>query len=348
MVSLYLRVLDGGRQKLILANTRKQASEGIYYLRFTVKERQPDGTLKEKRILESVGTNLGLAILKRNSKEEALHENNYIRELKPAAVKAAKPTLGQLREQFLEQKRLTKKQDGTKLDAETLSAYSQQTEHFLKIAPRKYPEQVTGMDLRYYMNDLEEQGKSHRTIANHYTSIATFLLYCGIDHKKLLPLNERPKPHDPDPEAYTLEEIQRFLFCIERERDRLFFEFLLKTGAREREATCLEWSDLTFGDNPTVKFQSKPHLKMRIKTGKSRVVPLEGDLADRLEAFQKQNPDTKLVFGTSGDKPDTHFYETCKDTAKKAGLNKDSWWLHKFRDYAEYRTMPNVRAMTAA
>lgn len=40
----------------------------------------------------------------------------------------------------------------------------------------------------------------------------------------------------------------------------------------------------------------------------------------------------KLVFGTSGDLPDTHFYETCKRTAKKAGFDKDDWWMHKFRD----------------
>ena len=78
MVSLYLRVLEGCRQKLILANTRKQASERIYYLRFTVKERQPDGTLKEKRVLESVGTDLGGAILRRSRKEEFLQGCGYV------------------------------------------------------------------------------------------------------------------------------------------------------------------------------------------------------------------------------------------------------------------------------
>jgi hypothetical protein len=96
MVSLYLRVLEGGRQKLILANTRKQASEGIYYLRLTVKERHPDGTLKEKRVLESVGTDLRGAILRRNRKEEFLQDCGYVIEPETKApAKPAKPTLVQ-------------------------------------------------------------------------------------------------------------------------------------------------------------------------------------------------------------------------------------------------------------
>lgn len=161
----------------------------------------------------------------------------------------------------------------------------------------------------------------HRTVCNYYTSVATFLKFCGVDHKELLPRQERPRAHDGDPEAYSHDEVTRFLFVVHRERDRLFFEFLLKTGAREKEATYLEWTDLNLGPHPTVKIQNKPQMGFRTKTGRSRVVPLEQGLAKKLLNWQQKNPKAKLVFGTSGDKPDTHFLESCKQTALKAGLN---------------------------
>jgi integrase len=96
----------------------------------------------------------------------------------------------------------------------------------------------------------------------------------GIDHKLLLPYGERPAPDDGTPEAYTEEEVKQFFNALSDERHRLFFEFLLKTGVREREATTLEWPDITFGANPTITIQAqKKHLKFRNKVGKSRTVP---------------------------------------------------------------------------
>jgi len=57
------------------------------------------------------------------------------------------------------------------------------------------------------------------------------------------------------------------MFVITDERDALAFEFLLKTGPREREMTHLEWTDLNLGPNPTVKFQTKEGC-----TGKPEVI----------------------------------------------------------------------------
>ena len=106
--------------------------------------------------------------------------------------------------------------------------------------------------------------------------MSCFLKFCGIDHKKLLPYNERPVPDDGLPEAYEETEVKKFFAALTRERDRLAFELLLKTGLREREMATLEWSDLNLAANPTVTVQArKPHLKFRTKTGKGRSIPLE-------------------------------------------------------------------------
>jgi integrase/recombinase XerD len=108
---------------------------------------------------------------------------------------------------------------------------------------------------------------------------------------------------------------------------------LLKTGVREREATTLEWTDLEFGDKPTVTILArKPHLEFRTKTGKGRTIPLEKNLALKLAAWRMKNPMTKLVFGTKSDKEDSHFYRICVETAKKAGMDPSNFWLHKWRD----------------
>ena len=114
---------------------------------------------------------------------------------------------------------------------------------------------------------LEGRGLVQRTICNYYTSLATFLAYCGVDHKTLLPQGERPRPNDPDPEAYDETKVERFMAALGNDRDRLFFEFLLKTGCREREATTLEWADITWDDEPVVGFHNKPELGFRTNLG---------------------------------------------------------------------------------
>jgi integrase len=106
----------------------------------------------------------------------------------------------------------------------------------------------------------------------------------------------------------------------------------LKTGLRELEMTTLEWTGLNLGGNPTVTVQPrKPHLKFRTKTGKGRTIPLERGLAAKLTAWREKNPTTRLVFGTSSDKEDSHYYRVCQDTAKAASMDPEKFWLHKFR-----------------
>ena len=131
------------------------------------------------------------------------------------------------------------------------------------------------------------------------------------------------------PEVYTREEMTKFFFNVANERDALAFEFLLKTGAREREMTHLEWTDLDLGANPTVRFGTKEGF--RTKTGKSRVVPLERELATKLTGWRVKNPSSTLVFGT-GDKVEGHYLRICKAVALRAGMDPSDFWLHKFRD----------------
>lgn len=260
--------------------------------------------------------------------------------LQPAATMAtpvrgepAKKTLRDLQAEFLDYKRCTKKKDGTPLDKETIDSYQQQTDEFLTNCGLSYPEEITGQHLRNFMAALTQRGVSHRTVCNNYTSIATFLKFMAIDHKSLLPFNERPTPDDPIVEAYEEADMKKFFAAIRDVRKRLAFEVLLKVGLREREMTTLEWTDLKFGNNPTVTIRAKkPHLKFRTKTGKGRTIPLEGNLALTLADWRRTNPHTKLVFGTMNDLEDSHFYRHANETFDAAGLPRFKRPLHRFRD----------------
>ena len=90
------------------------------------------------------------------------------------------------------------------------------------------------------------------------------------------------------------------MFCVADERDALAFELFLKSGPREQELATLEWTDLNLGDTPWVAYQCKKGF--RTKTGKSRRVPLERALADKLAAWRDKNPSTRYFFGTKDDK----------------------------------------------
>ena len=70
----------------------------------------------------------------------------------------------------------------------------------------------------------------------------------------------------------------------------------------------------------------------RTKTGKSRWVPLEAGLAERLRAWQQKNGNRKYVFGTPEDKIEGHFLRRIKAYAKLSGQHPERFWLHKCSD----------------
>lgn len=322
-VSLYLRTTENGKRVYRAADMKKQAQEGAYFLRYD---------LHGKRQWKAVGESLKLALIAVKSREIALLNN----EDQPPAPKPARPaklTLTEQRKAFIEYKKGTKKRDRTPLDSETLDAYEAQTEEFLSVCSADYPEGITGNDLRDYMDALEKRGLSQRSVCNHYTAIACFLKFCGVDHKTLLDKDQRPRPDDGVPEAYTKEEMKKFFSVLSDERQCLAFELLLKTGLRMREMATLEFTDFHFGENPTVTVQPrKPHLNFRTKTGKGRTVPLEKGLALKLKSWRDRNIGKRLVFGTDANAEDRHWHRYCQKAAKKAGMDEKNFWVHKFRD----------------
>lgn len=255
--------------------------------------------------------------------------------------------LDEAKQRFIEKKRLVGR------DEETISGYESLISEFLTGSGKVFADQIEELDLLQFCDGLRERGLSERTVMNYYSSIATFLRSCGIDHKRIVAKEHRPHKEDPDPEAYTDDEINAFLAACNSGRDRLFFEFLLKTGAREKEATHAEWADINWTEN-AITIHGEKNLKVRVggkekklrfrtKTRRSRDITLEQELLLSLKAWRKKNPNARFIFGTASDLPNGHFLETCKETARRAKLNCkqcqgcvernecENRFLHKFR-----------------
>ena len=80
----------------------------------------------------------------------------------------------------------------------------------------------------------------------------------------------------------------KFFFVITKDRDALAFELMLKTGPREQELANLEWGHLEFWEDSHGQLQDAgqfPH-----EDRKSRTIPLERGLADRLAEWQREEP----------------------------------------------------------
>jgi integrase len=331
-VSLYIRITDekGRRryERIRRRNPQVCGPRDAYCLHFYEQG---------KRKWLSVGTDLNAASAARGQKEQELLVMSKDKATQPKPSPAAPKTLEELRAAFIHDKRTTIKKDGTPLHPNTIRSFEVVTRGFLDTIKRTLSSEVTKQDLKDWMMKLRQgdparkrKAVSHRTVCNLYDSVAAFLMFSGVDHKKLLPQCERPTPVEETPQAYTMQEWSKFMFVMTSVRDALAFEFLLKTGAREREMTYLEWTDLDLSTNPTVKFQTKQGF--RTKTGKSRVVPLERGLAEKLAAWQAKNPAARLVFPTAKGDVEGHFLRTMKEYAKKSRQDEANFWLHKCRD----------------
>jgi integrase len=321
-VKLLIRPLGKGKRRWIEASkTNSRHDDTVFFLRWL-----PQGAKNYK--YESIGkVTWAAGRIRRASKELEISQDGGAG--LPPTLSQPK-TLEEFRTEFLRDKETTFKKDGTPQDSETIRCYGLATREFLDIVKRTQPDQITKQDMKDWITKLRQR-LCHRSVCNLYIQIACFLKFCGIDHKTLLPQSERPTPVMEIPEAYTEEEIKNFFFYVVNERDALAFEFLLKTGARKDEMAFLDWhNNLNLGASPTVKFITKEDF--RVKTGKSRVVPLERELAAKLRAWREKNPSTRLVFGTKFDTPEGNFLRACKKVAQRAGMDHKTFWLHKFRD----------------
>lgn len=238
----------------------------------------------------------------------------------------------------------------------TATGYRNVIAEFQQVTGLTYIDEIEDHHLTKYCAALSKRKLEIRTITNYFSTLTTFLAHCKVDHMAMLPPSRRPRVKDEKkPVSYSEDDVRSFLAACDTERNRLFFTFLLKTGAREQEASFLEWSDINW-KRELVTFQAEKKLDLMIrgkqkevrfrnKSRKAREVALESNLLQQLKAWRQTNPTSRFVFGTRNDLPNIHFLPICKATAHRAALscgeckqclvsknrNCKHWFLHKFR-----------------
>jgi integrase len=276
---------------------------------------------------EGVGKDLQEAITSRDNQLATLEAERAAavagRELAPETPNRI--YLPQARTKFLEKKRLIDN------DRETVTQYEKLTTEFLDVVKKKFADELEEVDLLRFCDALRKRGCEERTVKNYYSAISTFLATCGVDHKKLVAKENRPKKEDPLPVEYDPEDVKRFLAACNSEQHSLVFGTFLKTGCREQELAFLEWTDLDWRSS-TITIRGEKRLtlmvdgkmkvfRFRTKTRKPREIPIEPALLPKLKAWEDEHPNTRFVFGTSSDLPNGHFLDAVKRTARRADLN---------------------------
>ena len=307
-----------GRVKpdLVIVNDKPEHHpEGAYYL---------DWYEGSKRIRISVGKDANDANHRRLRKEAEFQARiSGVTVVPEEPVNSQQTTLAKAIEEYLNDIKLTRR-------PATHAAYSLSLGDFARSCKKTYLGEIERRDLLDYLRFLQEVKRlSDRTQYNRLEDVIAFLKSYGVEN--LLKKHDRPKFVEPEPESYSDDELENFLAaCDDEEKD--YFSFLLMTGCRKREATYCAWNDVDLKAG-TVRVTAKPEYGFRPKDCEERTIPIPDALIAILRKRAK-NHGTGLVFQTKNGtarKHRTHMLEWSKRIAKRAGLNPERFWLHKFR-----------------
>jgi integrase/recombinase XerD len=291
------------------------------------EERHPEGAYyiswyEGKRLIRlSVGKDAATATARRLQKEAELNAVNNGVTVLPDGQNGNRSVAAAVAD-FLDETKLTKK-------PKTLAAYTTALNYFTESCPKLYLEDIDRRDLLKFAAFLrDEKEQAPRSVYNKFENVMTFLKANGI--RGLAGKNDWPRYTEEEPEIYDQDELDT-LFKACDDQERLWFEFFLMTGMREQEVMHTYWSDINL-KHATVRVSHKPDRGWSPKAYKEREIPIPSNLAESLAASRrKAKKGCDLVFPTAGCNPKLNFLDDLKAVVERAKLNRDNFWLHKFR-----------------
>jgi integrase len=213
-------------------------------------------------------------------------------------------------------------------------------DEFVPICNVTYVRGITREHILKFHSALRKRGMSDRTVSNKHGRLKSFLLFCGVDVKKVMP--PAPKYEQGLPVIYSKAEIEAIREAADGTM-RMVIDMAYKLGLREQELTFAEWTDIDW-EHSAFRVQGKPRLGFVVKDQAMRDIPIPSDLLASLKAWQETRKGTTLILGTTKKTPNTHLLRTLKRLAKRAGLNCgrcegcagnlgecEEWYLHRFR-----------------
>jgi integrase/recombinase XerD len=310
-------VVSGNRRVkphfVIVNGQPERHPEGAYYLEWRENGR---------RVRLSVGKDPADATARRLRKEAELNALNNGASVVPDNGENGHRSIATAVAEFLEETELSKK-------PKTLAAYTTSLNYFTESCPKLFLKDIERKDLLKFGAFLREHKKqSPRSVYNKFENLMSFLKANGI--RGLVGKNDWPRYTEEEPEIYDQEELDT-LFRACDDEERLWFEFFLMTGMREQEVMYTYWSDINFR-HATVRVSHKADRGWTPKAYKEREIPIPSNLADSLASWKrKATKGCDLVFPTAGCNPKLNFLDDLKAVAERAKLDKDNFWLHKFR-----------------
>jgi integrase/recombinase XerD len=284
--------------------------EGRYYVEWH------DG---KKRIRRSVGKDAGAADAARLKQEQLLANKKH--GIKVIESEKGSATLTNAAVIYLSEIKLAKK-------PKTHSAYNTSLTYFLESCKKQTLAEIERGDLLQYRAYLRDVKKLEpRTIWNKFANVMSFLKAQGI--RGLATKNDWPRYVEEEPEVYERVDLDKFFAACDS-TERLWFEFFLMTGMREQEVMHTTWAEINL-NRGAVTVRYKKEYGFSPKNYKGREIPIPTKLVASLKKWKTKATDCPLLFPTSGCKPKMNFLDSCKAIAKRAGLNADDFWLHKFR-----------------
>src|SRR5580698_8824571 len=286
--------------------------EGAYYLEWR------DGS---KRVRLSVGKDAQDAATRRLRKEAELNAINNGVAVLPENGNGQRSVAATVAD-YLDEIKLTKK-------PKTLAAYTTALEYFTQSCRKMNLEEIERGDLLKFSAFLRDERKqAPRSVYNKFENVMTFLKSQGI--RGLVDKNDWPRFVEEEPEVYEWEELDK-LFKVCNAEERLWYEFFLMTGMREQEVLHSAWPDINL-TRSTVTVRYKPEYGFSPKNYREREIPIPAKLVKRLKSWKKKWDKTcGLVFPTAGCKPKLDFLDCLKSCAERAKMDKENFWLHKFR-----------------
>lgn len=314
---------DNGRIKpdVVLVNGKHERHpEGAYYIEWY------EGS---KRIRLSVGKVAAVANDQRLRKEAELNAVAHGAVIVPdkATGRSLKGSAAEYLEEVQVRSQINKPLSRNRHS--THGVYSVALRYFLESCHKLTLEEIDRKDLLKFASFLSaEKEQSARSVNHKLGIVVSFLKAYGI--RGLVEKRDWPKFTEPEPEVYDDEELKTFFAACDAD-ERLWFEFFLMTGMREQEVIFTYWRDIKFASH-TASVSHKLDLGWSPKAYKEREIPIPEKLVEKLKALQKTSDRScKLIFPTSGCKPKRDFLDCLKAVAKRAKLDPENFWLHKFR-----------------
>jgi len=215
----------------------------------------------------------------------------------------------------------------------------QKYEHILElfceyVAPKADARQITTDDVKRFLAWRKSKGfDPGTTLYTDRVILHNFFSKLKLDN----PVKEVPRlpRFRKKPVAYTDSELKKF-FAVCDAWEKAFFALALSSGLRRGELKTLHWSDLDLA-RKRVYVTAKGEYQFTPKDWEERSVPLTREVAQVMKKHPHMDG-CPLVFPSPNGKPNYRFlHDRCKAVAKRAELNPDHWYLHRFRDTAATR-----------